>query len=173
MHWKGRILRAALLAAALAARAALAQQAQETLPLEPPEQPIPFSHRVHAKLGLACPDCHGMKDPGFAAGYPAEEKCMLCHQSVKADSPPITKLAQYAAAGKSIPWVKIYKVPTYVYFSHAFHHLDAKIGCEACHGSVAERDALGKEKHTSMASCMACHDQMGASNECNLCHDTM
>lgn len=140
-------------------------------PEKPPPQPIPFSHKVHAKLGLDCVDCHKMEDPGFAAGYPKEETCMLCHASVKADSPGIQKLADFAAAGEPVPWVKVYRVPNYVYFSHAFHYFDAEIACEKCHGPVAERDVIVKEKPTSMVACMACHDEMGASNDCNLCHD--
>jgi len=143
----------------------------EKLPLPPPEQPIPYSHKTHLTLGLKCLDCHAIKEPGFAAGYPAEEKCMACHAAVKTDSPHIQKLAAFAKEGKSVPWEKIYRVPDYVWFAHASHHTDAGISCETCHGPVAERQVMFKEKPTSMTSCMSCHAQHGAPNDCDFCHD--
>jgi len=41
--------------------AALAQQKAN-----PPEQPIPYSHKQHIALGLTCKDCHTNPDPGDA-----------------------------------------------------------------------------------------------------------
>ena len=38
----------------------------ERLPLPPPEQPIPYSHKLHVgKLGLKCADCHQADRDGF------------------------------------------------------------------------------------------------------------
>src|SRR5690349_1993032 len=63
---------------------------------EPPsEQPIPFSHKTHAAIGLACKDCHAMPGAGKRATFPAEARCMACHASIKSDSPAIQKLARY------------------------------------------------------------------------------
>jgi hypothetical protein len=137
----------------------------------PPEQPIPYSHKTHVGLGLECSHCHTIPGDGFEAGFPAEEKCMACHAAIKTDSPHIEALAKFAEAGESVPWVRIYRVPDYVWFSHASHHVDAKIACEKCHGPVAERDQMFKEKSTSMESCMQCHAEYGASNSCDFCHD--
>jgi hypothetical protein len=80
------------------------------------------------------------------------------------------KLAGYYEAKKPIPWVRIYQLPEYVYFSHSLHHEKAKIGCELCHGPVAERDTITKEKAISMTACMDCHSERGASVKCNRCH---
>ena len=140
-------------------------------PLPPPEQPLPFSHKVHVGLGLECLDCHKIEDPGFLAGYPSTSTCMACHAAVRTDSPHIQRLSGFEEEGKEIPWVKVYKVPDYVYFSHEWHHKEAKISCQECHGPVAEREVIFQEKPTNMMACMACHDRRKASNECNLCHD--
>ena len=94
-----------------------------------PPQPIPFSHKAHAALGVKCLDCHPIKDPGLAAGYPREATCMACHVSIKTESPAVQKLAAYEKAGEAIPWVKIYQAPNYVYFPHDIHHKQAEIGC--------------------------------------------
>ena len=135
-------------------------------------QPIPFSHRAHTALGVKCLDCHTIKKPGFAAGLPKEETCMACHTTIKTDSQSVQKLTEYFKAKKPVPWVRLYRVPDYVWFSHDSHHNVAKIACENCHGPVGERDVLAKEKATSMASCMECHAERKAPNACNFCHET-
>ena len=61
--------------------------------VDPPEQPIPYSHKKHLAMGLKCANCHEMPDPGEMMGIPAATKCMSCHASVKKDSPAIQKLA--------------------------------------------------------------------------------
>lgn len=103
--------------------------------------------------------------------YPVEEKCMQCHASIKAEDPAIMKLARYYRERKRVPWVQIYKVPDYVYFSHKTHYKKAGIDCEVCHGPVAERDVITKEKPTSMAACVDCHKERGARLTCRTCHE--
>jgi hypothetical protein len=132
------------------------------------QQPIRYSHKVHVQLGLKCGDCHTMPGKGEAATFPPEAKCMSCHTAVKADSPEIRKIAEFAASKKPIPWVRVYQLPGYVWFSHKRH---AKSGCETCHGPVAERDQLAKEKPITMVTCMDCHESTGAANECDSCHN--
>lgn len=117
-------------------------------------------------------DCHTIRPPGDAAGFPAESTCMGCHASIRKDSDAIRTLAASAAQKKPVVWARVYRLPRTVYFSHEIHHKKAKIDCDVCHGPVAERDALGQEKSIAMADCMACHDRYRASNDCNLCHDS-
>ena len=69
----------------------------------PPEQPLPFSHRAHVSQGLKCLDCHPVPDPGDFAEIVSSETCMLCHSSIKTDSPAIQKLADYPAARRPDP----------------------------------------------------------------------
>ena len=137
----------------------------------PVEQPLPYSHKTHIALGLQCRDCHSIAEPGFLAGYPAESKCMACHSSIKADSPHIQRLAEFESGGEAVPWKRVYRVPDFVWFSHASHVDDAAVECETCHGPVAEREVLFQEKPTTMASCMECHARHNAPNDCDLCHD--
>ena len=133
------------------------------------EQPIPYSHKTHVGSGLKCNGCHAMPGKGEAATFPSESLCMGCHASVKRDSPSIQKLAGFAKDKKPIPWVRIYRLPDYVWFSHKVHVRTA--ACETCHGAVGERSVLANEKPITMASCMACHDEVEAPNECNTCHN--
>src|SRR5438046_1109610 len=82
----------------------------------PAAQPIPFSHKQHAAT-VACNICHTTATTAERAGLPAASQCMLCHQNVKQDSPSIRKLAGYLKESKPIPWVRVYRVRDFVFFS--------------------------------------------------------
>ena len=137
-----------------------------------PTQPIPFNHKVHTAAGLTCLTCHNIAAPGDLAGLPAATFCMGCHETVKKDSPAIQSLKAFATERKPIPWVRVYKLPGFVYFSHQVHHKQARIECAVCHGPVADRSIIAQEKSIAMVDCMKCHDQYKASNRCDLCHDS-
>src|SRR5437879_1898897 len=104
-------------------------------------QPVPYSHKTHLALGLKCNSCHRNPDPGEVMGFPAESLCMSCHRTVRADSPNIQKVAAAARGKQPIPWVRVYELPKYVYFSHLVH-TKAGAACETCHGPVRERDVI-------------------------------
>ena len=137
----------------------------------PREQPIPYSHKHHAgTLKLQCTFCHENKEPGELMGIPAAAKCMGCHKSVKTDSPHIQKLAGFNEQKRPVPWVRIYQIPSYVFFSHKAH-LAAGATCAECHGAVAEREVLRREVPVNMGTCMECHQKRKASNDCTFCHE--
>ena len=104
------------------------------------------------------------------AGLPDAEKCMLCHMAIKTDSPAVQELARIHQDGKRLDWVRVYRVPDFVFFSHA-NHVNAHVECVSCHGPVEERDVLAKEVSTSMITCMNCHVAKKASISCYLCHE--
>jgi Fe-S cluster assembly scaffold protein SufB len=105
-------------------------------------------------------------------GFPASSFCMSCHASVKKDSPHIARLAAAAKENKPLPWVRVYKIPSYVFFSHRIH-VETGATCQTCHGPVAERDVITKEVDISMGACMDCHRKNKASNDCKFCHDDL
>jgi hypothetical protein len=133
-------------------------------------QPIPYSHKTHLALGLQCKNCHTNADPGEMMGYPATKTCMGCHTTIKKDSPAIQKLAGFAKDQKPVPWVRVYQIPSYVFFSHRVH-TEAGASCQKCHGPVAERDVITKETDISMGACMDCHRSNKASIDCTYCHE--
>jgi hypothetical protein len=147
---------------------AFAAPGSETKP-QPAAQPLPFSHKQHAAAGLKCLDCHTGAKTKEVAGLPPAGKCMYCHVSIKSESEPIRKLAAAQKNGTPIPWVRVYRVPAFVFFSHA-SHAKAGIECAACHGPVADRDVLSTEISTKMQTCVDCHTARKASNDCALCH---
>lgn len=138
-----------------------------------PAQPIAFNHKLHIQTAkLECNDCHAPRGNGSTVTMPQPAKCMLCHASVATDKPDIQRLAAAAKNEDSIPWVRVYRVPSFVTFSHKTH-TDAGNKCEECHGPVAERTAIALERPTNMGSCIACHQAKQAPTGCDTCHGIM
>lgn len=136
-----------------------------------PVQPIAFNHKLHIETAkMTCNNCHEPRGDGSTLALPQAAKCMSCHTSVATDKPEIKRLAEAAKNEDPILWVRIYRVPSFVTFSHKTHSGST---CEECHGPVAERTAIAQEKDTNMGSCIACHAAKGARTTCDTCHATM
>ncbi len=60
-----------------------------------PEQPLPYSHKVHVGMGLPCRLCHTNPAPGREMTFPATATCMNCHATMVTDRPAIKKLAEF------------------------------------------------------------------------------
>ncbi len=147
-----------------------AAPASQTEPLRGPAQPVPFSHKEHAgTLKMPCQYCHTPSRSGETLLIPRAQFCMQCHQTVATDNPGVQKLAQYAKMNRTIPWVRIYELPSFVGFSHKVH-LQHGATCEECHGQVTQRTRLYKESDISMATCVNCHREKQASTDCSTCH---
>jgi hypothetical protein len=134
-------------------------------------QPVAYSHKIHIANGLACLDCHSTADVAAKATIPSVNKCMLCHAKVGVDRPEIKKVAEFAAAKREIPWVRVYEFEAHalVKFRHA-PHVTKGIQCTTCHGDMANAaTAQALVKH-SMGTCISCHRQNGASDDCATCH---
>jgi hypothetical protein len=163
------------LAVSLLALLGAGMASQEPIPVyipPPPEQPLPFSHKQHLALRLACATCHAMPEPGQAATLPSTGTCMTCHLQAKTESPAIQRLAAAHAAGEAIPWKRVYRLPDFVFFSHKSHTAgNAAIGCETCHGPVREMGVMQRVKDISMPACLECHKERQAPSRCDTCHE--
>lgn len=136
-----------------------------------PEQPLPYSHKTHVRLGLTCQLCHSSPSPGIQMTFPATSICMNCHATVVTDRPSIQKLALYSASEQPIPWVRVYKVLPGVTWTHR-KHVEAGVQCETCHGAVGELGSMSETTAvTAMASCISCHQVRGVSTACTVCHE--
>ncbi len=60
-----------------------------------PEQPIPFSHKLHAgELAMECQFCHHEARNSIHSGVPPVQTCMNCHRHVKPNNPNVQKIHQ-------------------------------------------------------------------------------
>lgn len=123
-----------------------------------PEQPIPFSHRLHAgELEISCRYCHTSAYKTRHASVPAMNVCMNCHQVVKTDSPHIQKLTDHYNRGEPVEWVRIHELPDFSFFNHR-PHVAAGVSCEECHGDISSMDRVYQAKPLTMGWCKDCHE---------------
>ena len=122
-----------------------------------PEQPIPFSHKLHAGDNkIPCLYCHSGAESSRHATVPSVNVCMNCHSVVKTDSPYIQKIKKAYTDGKPIEWVRVHELPDYVYFPHK-RHVAKGVSCETCHGNVKEMARIEQKGALTMGWCMECH----------------
>ena len=122
-----------------------------------PEQPIKFSHAIHAgKLEIDCQYCHTGVEKTRHAGIPSPSICMNCHSVARRDKPEVQKLINYYFDKKPVPWKRIHKVPDYAYFNHSVH-VNRKINCVHCHGDIASMDVVSQKQSFRMGQCLSCH----------------
>ena len=154
-----------------------------------PEQPIYYSHKVHAGTNqISCLYCHGAAMESKHAAIPSVNVCMNCHKTITSygeNSPKIyredgtevnatreiEKLFSYAgfdpknatawdpSKAKPIPWVKIHSLPDHVYFNHSQHIKAGKVQCQTCHGEITNMGEVYQFSELSMGWCVNCHRQ--------------
>jgi Cytochrome c7 and related cytochrome c len=120
-----------------------------------PPQPIQFPHSKHISLGVQCLYCHPGALRGQSPGLPTEAKCYACHQQVAKTSPELDKLTAFVKLNEPIPWVPVFILPDFVYYSHR-PHIAAGLNCENCHGEISQ-EALARPQKMNMGWCLSCH----------------
>lgn len=148
-----------------------------------PEQPIKFSHKLHAgDNGIACQYCHNSVEKSRHSGIPSVNVCMNCHKGIST-GPQYgeTEIAKiYAAAGfdpksgtydqskaNPIKWVKVHNLPDHVYFNHSQHFVVGKIDCAVCHGDVKSMTVAEQKSPLTMKWCIECHRKTEVAMEGN------
>ncbi|WP_224242801.1 cytochrome c3 family protein [Hyalangium gracile] len=122
-----------------------------------PEQPVAFSHAVHAgHYEVDCQYCHAGAERSRHAGVPPSTVCMNCHTHVKTDSPEIQKVATAVKEGRPIEWVRVHRLPDHAWFSHA-NHVTAGLKCQTCHGPVEQMVRVEQAEPMTMGWCLDCH----------------
>jgi hypothetical protein len=137
-----------------------------------PEQPIPFSHKLHAgDRKIPCTYCHIGTENSRHATVPATSVCMNCHQLVKTDSPHIQKLTEMYNKGQPVPWVRVHNLPDFTFFNHR-RHIDRGVQCQVCHGEVETMERVKQYAPLTMGWCVNCHRQpeYNAPTSCDTCH---
>lgn len=161
-----------------------------------PPQPIFFSHLLHAgSYQISCQYCHADARRSTSAGLPSVERCLGCHKIIGAqDNPEIRKIHDYWGRREAIPWVRIFKVPEFTYFTHK-PHIAAELACQECHGPIEQMRVVGATtgpglandlanliglrpapRALSMGWCVDCHREQNATKkkaaplDCVACH---
>jgi mono/diheme cytochrome c family protein len=149
-----------------------------------PEQPIYYSHKVHAGINqISCLYCHSSAWESKHAAIPSINVCMNCHTAISTyekgptlydeagneinGTAEIEKLYKYAgftpgqpwdpSKAKPIEWIKIHNLPDHVYFNHSQHVNAGNVACQTCHGNIQDMDVVGQQAELSMSWCVNCH----------------
>jgi formate-dependent nitrite reductase cytochrome c552 subunit len=123
----------------------------------PVQQPVLFDHRHHVvDDGIDCKYCHSEVDRSPSAGIPTTARCMGCHSQVWTGSPLLARVRESYFSGQPIPWVRVNRLPDFVYFDHSIH-VAKGVGCESCHGRVDRMPLTVRTQPLSMQWCLDCH----------------
>jgi cytochrome c2 len=154
-----------------------------------PEQPIAFSHKLHAgENGVDCNYCHSGARNSKSAGVPSANVCMNCHTYInegrsEEGTQEISKI--YAAIGfdpetrsyiegyeqQPIEWIRIHNLPDLAYFNHSQHVNVAGVECQECHGPIQEMEVVEQYSPLTMSWCIDCHRETKVDTTNNYYHD--
>jgi hypothetical protein len=145
-----------------------------------PEQPIAYSHALHAgELRIDCQYCHSGAETSRHAGVPSAGVCMNCHAQVMKGSPEIQKIARAIEQDRPIEWARVHRLPDFAYFNHG-RHVTAGVKCQLCHGPVETMVRVKQVETMSMGWCLDCHrsppeaipnrERLAPPTDCVACH---
>lgn len=159
-------MRRALLFAGVALVAAIGSSL--ILPAAPVTQLLAFNHAKH--VALTCAGCHDGIQTTQRAGFPSPAVCAKCHATAPASVPPAAweQLQQSDVRF----WKPVTRLPEHVMFSHRRHVVLARLACASCHADIGERTAppARMPRRLVMNTCLTCHREEGASEDCAGCH---
>lgn len=162
---KRRYILGIIFIAALGGQAKLLHEAGTSLGRQEfyePDQPIKFSHKVHAGDNqIHCQYCHTTVAYSKSAGFPDVGVCWNCHSLVREGSNSgkhqISKVVEAYEKGIPIEWIRVHNLQDHAFFNHSQHVSVAGLDCAACHGAIQEMDRVLQVSDLSMGWCINCH----------------
>jgi len=163
-----------------------------------PEQPIKFSHKIHAGLDkIDCNYCHSSARHSKTSGIPSLNVCMNCHKAIDGSNgktfmyngteysmtEEIQKLYDHLDYNKDtqvygdnptpVKWIKVHNLPDHVFFSHQQHVVAGKQQCQTCHGKIQDMDVVAQDAPLTMKWCIQCHQATSVADQGNGYYDDM
>ena len=139
-----------------------------------PEQPIKFSHKLHAgQYQINCNYCHTGVYSGKGANVPSANICMNCHNAIKRESPEIQKIYRALEKDEPIQWVRVHNLPDLAYFNHSQHTNVGGLECKNCHGDIDKMEVVEQRSSLTMGWCIDCHRQTDVNSKGNAYYDKL
>jgi hypothetical protein len=139
-----------------------------------PEQPIKFSHKLHAgDYQINCTYCHTGVYKGKGANVPSANICMNCHNAIKRESPEIQKIYRAIEKDEPIQWVRVHNLPDLAYFNHAQHTNVGGLECTNCHGDIQKMEVVEQRSSLTMGWCIDCHRKTEVNAKDNAYYDKL
>lgn len=136
------------------------------------ERPLAFSHELHVgEQGLDCESCHEDAWYDDKAGWPYQDTCLVCHDSIDEDKDPSRsiELAFTPDDDGRLTFKAHSSLSGEVIFSH-LAHVEAEVGCAECHQGIEESGRVDTSLAVDMGACMDCHARRAQPAECATCH---
>ncbi len=139
-----------------------------------PDQPIPFSHKLHAgQYEIDCKYCHNTVEKSKHASIPGPYVCMNCHNAIKTTSPNMALIYEAVEKDEPIQWVRVHNLPDLAYFNHAQHVKVAGLDCTNCHGNIKEMEVVQQVSLLTMGWCIDCHRKTEVNAKGNAYYDNL
>ena len=139
-----------------------------------PEQPIKFSHKLHAGQNqINCNYCHTGVYEGKGANVPSANICMNCHNAIKRESPEIQKIYRALENNEPIQWVRVHNLPDLAYFNHSQHTNVGGLECKNCHGEIEKMEVVEQRSSLTMGWCIDCHRETDVNSKGNAYYDKL
>jgi len=139
-----------------------------------PEQPIKFSHKLHAgQYQINCNYCHTGVYSGKGANVPSANICMNCHNAIKRESPEIQKIYRAIEKDEPIQWVRVHNLPDLAYFNHSQHTNVGGLECKNCHGDIDKMEVVEQRSSLTMGWCIDCHRETDVNSKGNAYYDKL
>lgn len=162
-----------------------------------PEQPIKFSHQIHAGLDkIDCNYCHSSARHSKTSGIPSLNVCMNCHKYINGGEKTFSyngeeypmkdeiqkiythldydpKTGKYGDNPTPVQWIKVHNLPDHAFFSHQQHVTVGKQKCQTCHGPVEEMEVVEQYSPLTMGWCINCHKETTVSTQGNGYYDDL
>jgi mono/diheme cytochrome c family protein len=139
-----------------------------------PEQPIKFSHKLHAgQYEINCNYCHTGVYSGKGGNVPSANICMNCHNAIKRESPEIQKIYTALENDEPIQWVRVHNLPDLAYFNHSQHTNVGGLECKNCHGEIEKMEVVEQRSSLTMGWCIDCHRQSDVNAKGNAYYDKL
>jgi hypothetical protein len=133
------------------------------------------------KKNIACEYCHeGAPESTSASDFliPKEESCSDCHPIDRKQPEKQAKVAARCDAchpgyrpGSGENVARVVVPAPHLKFNHKIH-IDQKILCQKCHGSMTDVELATREQLPRMGLCLSCHigGSKNAPSRCSTCH---
>lgn len=154
-----------------------------------PEQPIYFSHKIHAGDNkIDCQFCHSGAKYGKVSEIPSMNVCMNCHRNISEYKGKYIEQGKsrefyneeiqkiYAATGwdpttqsytgktQPVEWVRIHNMPDFVYFNHSQHVVAGEQTIISTHNKKNPNNQID-------VVCKACHGAVDTMNVVQMAND--
>ncbi len=133
------------------------------------KQVLKFSHSKHTDAGVECSSCHTpekLTKNSSEKMLPTHAECQSCHEQ------EVNEKCGFCHTDGNNP-VALPNPIREINFDHEKHVTGQKVECVTCHAGMDKTDYAEAKNLPPMTTCMNCHNNVKAVNQCEACHQNL